>query len=75
MMADNDLDDLRDRYAALFTRHLAAQDEQHAAAMCAGMMTAALSHEAHRMGRYAAAERLRDLADLIEREPSGGRLQ
>ncbi|MCA1775206.1 MAG: hypothetical protein LC676_06245 [Loktanella sp.] len=74
MMAD-DLDNLRDRYAALFTRHLSGQDEEHAAAMCAGMLQASLSHEAHRAGRMATAERLRDLADLIEHEPGEGFVQ
>ncbi|MCA1775710.1 MAG: hypothetical protein LC676_08915 [Loktanella sp.] len=76
MMADHDdLDDLRDRYCQLFLRHLSAQEEPHKAAMLAGMMQAALSVEAHAMGRMATAERIRDLADLIERDPSGGKLQ
>jgi len=76
MMADNDdLDVLRDKYCDLILCHISAQKGPHSDAMAAGLLQAVLSYEAHSKGRYATAERLRDLADLIECAPGGGRVQ
>jgi len=56
-------------YMAMFVRNLRYEkDRDQLAAKTAAMMAAAVSSECARIGHFAAAERLRDLADEIERQ-------
>jgi len=61
-----------DVYAAhvkFFTIRIRAQKTpEDAAALAAAFLTAGIAFDAQALGAYGAAERLRDLADQIERE-------
>lgn len=55
-------------YVSLFTRHMAAQKtHEEAATLAAAFLTAGIAFEAKALGTFGAAERLRDLADEVER--------
>ncbi|WP_157798932.1 hypothetical protein [Roseinatronobacter bogoriensis] len=72
-----DLDELYSGYVRLFIGHLGKQDAPHRNVMAAAMMTAACAHESHVQGVFSCAEKLRDLADEIERGegPARGPMQ
>ncbi|MGY6549592.1 MAG: hypothetical protein ACXIU7_11405 [Roseinatronobacter sp.] len=56
-------------YLQMFLHNLRNEsDQDQLAAKTAAMMAAATAIEVHRLGSFGAAERLRDLADQIERE-------
>jgi hypothetical protein len=55
-------------YLTVLTSRIAAQKTPtEAATLAAAMMTAAIAFDANVLGTFGAAERLRDLADEIER--------
>jgi len=56
-------------YLDVFLKNLRAEtDQEQVAAKSAAMMAASVSMDCHIHGNFAAAERLRDMADQIERQ-------
>ena len=77
VIMEQDLDAVRDAYLKNVLQHMNKISLEHRSALAAAMMTAALSHEAMILSPVAVADRLRDLADLIERGkgPARGMVQ